>query len=52
MSKDIDALVNAYADKDIGLTTILARYKELQQEQIGSNALASGGIIQANAELL
>ena len=51
LNKDIDALVDAYADKDIWLTTILSKYKELQKELIWSNAVASWGIIQANVEL-
>ncbi len=51
LNKDIDALIDAYTDKDIWLTTILSKYKELQKELVWSNAIASGGIIQANAEL-
>ncbi len=51
LNKDIDALIDAYTDKDIWLTTILSKYKELQKELVWSNALASGSIIQANAEL-
>lgn len=51
LNEDIDALVDAYADKDIWLTTIISKYKELQKELIWSNAVASGGIIQANADL-
>lgn len=51
MSSDLDSLIKTYSDKDIWLATILSKYKELQKELIWSNAIASGGIIQANAEL-
>ncbi len=51
ISSDIASLINASSDKDTGITTILSSYKELQQEFIGSNAIASWGIIQSNADL-
>lgn len=51
MSEDTALLINAQNNENYWITTILSKYKELQQELLGSNALASWNIIQANVEL-
>jgi len=51
MSEDTLLLIDAQNNDNYGVVTILSKYKELQQELWGSNALASWNIIQANVEL-
>ncbi len=51
ISEDTEILINAQNNEKYWITIILSKYKELQQELLWSNAVASWNIIQANVEL-
>lgn len=51
LSEDTELLINAQNNENYGVGKLLSDYKELQQELLWSNAVASWNIIQANVEL-